>query len=124
MSTKKILLIDDDEISNLLNQMVIQITDPSIELIVFSNAVEALKYLEDHSDSLPDLIFLDINMPVMNGWSFAEKCKSKFPNLKIAVLSSSDDPDDILKIVQFPNIIQYVLKPISVDSYVEVRNKI
>ena len=116
MQGKTILLIDDDDISNILNQMVISIADPDVKLIVFSNAVDALQHLK--SNPPPDHILLDINMPIMNGWQFAQKCSELIPSLEIIVLSSSDDENDLNKMKEFNNIRKYVIKPMSVESYI------
>lgn len=115
MNKKLILLIDDDDISNILNQMIISIADPDARLIVFPNAVDALAYLQENES--PDCILLDINMPIMNGWQFAQKCLELNPALNIIVLSSSDDENDLNEINNYKNIIKYVIKPMSVDSY-------
>lgn len=121
MAGKTILLIDDDDISNILNQMVITIADPDVKLIVFSNAVDAFTYLEEGKEPLPDFILLDINMPIMDGWQFAKKCEALNSRLKIIVLSSSDDESDMNKIKSFDNIIQYVIKPMSIESYTALK---
>ena len=120
MNQKTILLVDDDDISNILNKMIINIADPDINLIVYSNALDALEYLQDKKITLPDYILLDINMPVMNGWQFAQKCSENFPNVKIAILSSSDNSEDIDNINGFKNIVQYIIKPMSIESFNEL----
>jgi two-component SAPR family response regulator len=117
MDKKKILLVDDDDISNILNKMIINIADPHINLIIYNNASDALGYLQDNQNELPDCILLDINMPVMNGWQFAQKCLEVFPSIRIAILSSSDNSDDLDKINAYNNIIQYIIKPMSIENF-------
>ena len=73
-----ILLVDDDEPTNFLNQMVIEELDIAEQIRVAQNGQEALTYLKktgigDENFPLPDLILLDINMPAMNGWEFLER---------------------------------------------------
>ena len=69
---KKILLVDDDETSNFLNELLIKGMDIVEEVSIASNGQEALNYLENESGSFPQLIFLDLNMPVMDGFEFLE----------------------------------------------------
>ncbi len=69
----------------------------------------------------PDLIFLDINMPVMNGFEFlAEVQKEKLcPNAKIVMLSSSINPSDKQKSESFPQVIDYIIKPLTTEKIMQ-----
>src|SRR5688500_20068236 len=72
-----ILLIDDDELTNFLNRMVIEEVDCASRVEIMQSARDALKYLTNTTPEgnypRPDLVFLDINMPAMDGWEFIEK---------------------------------------------------
>jgi CheY-like chemotaxis protein len=69
------------------------------------------------------LALLDLNMPILDGWSFLEELKLLYPtlnfNLELFVLSSSNNPDDILKSKSYPYVIDYVNKPLSIENIVK-----
>ena len=70
---KHILLIDDDEINNFLSREIISMYMPFTKIDSFTNPEEALEYIREKlklQQSLPDIILLDINMPLMDGWEF------------------------------------------------------
>lgn len=99
-----ILLIDDNEATNFLHKLIIEESGYSKRVTVINNGVDALEYLKN-VDALeyvkPEIIFLDINMPGMNGWEFLEEYE-KFQNeLKvkslIVMLTTSINPNDIKK---------------------------
>ncbi|WP_210465452.1 MULTISPECIES: response regulator [Rufibacter] len=98
---KSILLIEDDEITNFLNQTVIEETGVAEEIIVALNGLEGLSYLQSLNNpaDFPSLILLDINMPVLDGFSFLEEYR-RLPlveksSTKIVVLSTSSNVSDM-----------------------------
>ena len=117
---KNALLIDDNEIDNFINERMITSSGFAEKVIVKNSADYALQYLKDHQDNadlLPEVIFLDLNMPVKDGFVFlsdfeslSEVAKSK---CKIVVLSSSISPEDINKASTNPYVLKYVNKPLS-----------
>lgn len=120
----KAFIIDDDEIFIYGFKKFLEIRGIFAELQEFSNGLQAMNYLQNpnNADRLPDLIFVDINMPVMDGWDFMkifEEIQSQLGK-KIAVyaISSSVDHNDIDRAKDNPIIADYILKPIS-ESYVE-----
>lgn len=95
---EKLLLVDDDEGMNYLHHRILEKSGLVKNVLVKNNGHEALKYLRDNEDSLPELIFFDINMPVMGGWDIVEEL-IKVPlrnleNSKIYILTSSINPED------------------------------
>ena len=96
-----ILLIDDDKSTNFLHKIIIEETGVSEKVEAVQSGQEALDYLERKKEGVypkPDLIFLDINMPGMNGWEFLEEYEKLDDNLKgeimIMMLTTSINPDD------------------------------
>ena len=102
---KDIFLIDDDALVNFLNQEIIKDSHPDKKVRSFESATEALEVIKEMlntSDSkLPQLILLDINMPVMDGWEFLDIFdqlpENKTKDCKIIMHTSSIDPRDIEK---------------------------
>ncbi len=120
---KRVCLIDDDHIFVYGAKRLMREFNFFEDLAVFSNGQDALDHFEAQSDSpdtLPSVIFLDLNMPVMNGWEFLEA----FLNLPgitthgiaIYIMSSSVDPRDLEKIQSHPYIKDYILKPLTSED--------
>jgi CheY-like chemotaxis protein len=116
-----ILFIDDDLITLMLCKMVISKASFSKEIATAKNGEDALKYFDTlkstQSTNKPQLIFLDLNMPVMNGWEFLDSFNtekySEFHDTKIVILSSTIDPADLERSKKYPSVIDFLSKPIS-----------
>jgi CheY-like chemotaxis protein len=119
-----ILFIDDDTITLMLCKMVISKSLFSKQIVTAKNGEEALQYFNtlkqantDAQLSKPQLIFLDLNMPVMSGWEFLDSFStpeySEFNNTKVIILSSTIDPEDLEKSNKYPMVIDFLSKPIS-----------
>lgn len=118
-----VLLIDDDEPTNFLNQLILKKADCAEEVLVFQSAAKALDFLAE-TDHCPDLIFLDINMPAMDGWDFLEAYE-QLPSEKrasaiIIMLTTSFNPDDRLKAEQIPSVAGFRNKPLTKEILEEV----
>lgn len=120
-----VCLIDDDKIYQFTARKILESTGLAKNILSFYNGNEAILYLKDRenkeNDRLPDVIFLDINMPVMNGWQFLEEFKKITGHIKkaitIYVVSSSVDDCDIQKSREFPSVTDYIVKPINRIKY-------
>jgi response regulator of citrate/malate metabolism len=118
-----ILLIDDDLAINFLHKRLLTKVELAQTIISSFNGVEAIKDVKQLNNSLGTndlvLIFLDINMPIMDGWHFLEDFKEfsneLLYNFKIFVLSSSFNPDDIEKARNNSFVTDYCSKPLSSD---------
>lgn len=125
--TNHYIIIDDDPTNNLICDTVIKQIDPSAVILIFEDPEEAIvKILEMYSTSrtyLPTILFLDINMPVMNGWEFLEVFKSFTDVLKeqfeIYILSSSTE-DFSAKRKEYPFIADFLQKPFSASTLEKV----
>jgi CheY-like chemotaxis protein len=121
---EQILCIDDDPITLMLCKKVIAKSSFSKEIITAPNGEEALHHFntlkynnKNKVSKKPELIFLDLNMPVMGGWEFLDhftsKAYSEFNTAKVIVLSSTIDPQDLAKAKKYPIIIDFLSKPIT-----------
>lgn len=128
MTLNKIILIDDDETTNLLNRRMVKKMEITNEVVLFSDGKLAMDYLtslENKFDDLPELIFLDVRMPVMGGFDFlnayVELKQSKAQKTKIIMLSTSLRDEDMNKAKSF-GVADYVAKPLNktlVSSLIE-----
>jgi CheY-like chemotaxis protein len=107
--------------------MAAQLTD---KILQFENGEDALVFLKDHagdSETLPDYIFLDINMPFVDGWMFLEDYSLFKTNLSkkilIYMVSSSIDPRDVDRAKQNENIREYIIKPVTREKFIELLSK-
>jgi CheY-like chemotaxis protein len=116
---KTILLIDDDSATNFINAHLLKKLGYAENIVVRENGREALDYLQEESEAgnRPDLIFLDINMPCMNGWEFLEeyrKLDHQAPDSVIIVmLTTSPLLDDQLKANAMAEIAEFRNKPLN-----------
>ncbi|NHM06244.1 response regulator [Flavobacterium sp. CYK-4] len=129
-----ILCVDDDPITLMLCKMVIKKAEFAKELITAQNGEEALNYFDDlklnnlgnEIQNYPQLIFLDLNMPVMGGWEFLDSFakddyRESFKDCKVIVLSSTIDPEDINKAKTYPMVLDFVSKPINKEMLDELK---
>lgn len=122
-----ILLIDDNSADNYFHQIVIRQMNITERIAVVTDGVEAMEFLENDPDGPPDLIFLDINMPRMNGWEFLEKYKHLDPKKKsktvIVMLTTSAHPKDLEKAKELEEVKGYNVKPLSEEMLQEILEK-
>jgi CheY-like chemotaxis protein len=122
---KNVWLIDDEEISSYFTAGIIKINEFSSEVRSFTNATEALEALEACVDTrgFPDFIFLDLNMPGLDGWGFLQVYRN-FPkevkeSCTLYILSSSIDEEDINKSKLYEDVRDFLIKPFD-KKYLEV----
>lgn len=111
----RVWLIDDDHVTNMLNRFYLEEHFPHVQIQLFGKAKVALEDLVNNR-SYPDFIFLDLNMPEMNGWEFldalmlSEATSNTFP--QIYILSSSLDPSDRLRAANNSYVKGFLSKPL------------
>ena len=123
-----VMLVDDNDTDNFIHKRVIELTGFANNIIVKNSGKSALEYLETNKDSidkLPDIIFLDINMPIVDGFvflfeyeNFPDKLKDK---CKVVILSSSDNKRDIDRIVDNEYVINFITKPLSEEALADLK---
>jgi CheY-like chemotaxis protein len=125
-----IMCIDDDLITLMLFKKVVQKAAFAKEIINATNGEEAITLINKITDleTKPQLIFLDLNMPIMGGWEFLDlfNASNYFSsnNTKVIILTSTIDPKDIKKSKSYPNVIEFLSKPITVEMLDYLKNKI
>ncbi|MBL4636037.1 MAG: response regulator [Kofleriaceae bacterium] len=115
------MIVDDCESAQFLTEIAIRKHDPAITIVRAYDGVEALQLLDD-AEQLPDIIFLDIDMPRMSGHEFlVEYSKREASNaIAVVMLTSSDREDDKQKALQHGNVKSYLLKPLKVKDIRDV----
>lgn len=116
----QVLIIDDDEINNFIVERLIHRLSPESEVIACTNGAEALGFLEDtvsKDNSFPDFIFLDLRMPVLDGWGFLDEYQKRgFNNqCSVIILTSSIFRYDIDRAQEHVVPTQLISKPLTLD---------
>lgn len=124
MKNKITYVIDDDKLSIKLMSMLISKNNFCEEIISFYNPQNALDELKNNaadSSKLPDVILLDLNMPVLDGWQFLDEfILIEFAKkIVVFIVSSSIDPSDLEMAKNYPIIKDYIIKPLSSEKLKE-----
>jgi CheY-like chemotaxis protein len=107
-----ILLVDDNATNNFLNTKLLQYVDPNVQVLTALNGQEGLDLLrtrcQPSTPSCPSLIFLDLNMPVMNGFEFLEAYRhwpeAQRQGMVVVVLTTSSSPRDLTRLQAIPGV--------------------
>ncbi len=118
VGNRRVMLVDDNEIDIFINQKVLEFNHFASEIVNVQAAQSAIEKLRSTAfEELPDVLFLDLNMPIMDGFRFLyefaqldDKVKKK---IKIVVLTSSDNARDKEKVAANPDVLTFVSKPLT-----------
>jgi CheY-like chemotaxis protein len=116
---QKVMVVNDNELLLMIAKKVIAISHFAQETVTATDGIQALDYFDSlleqkgyQAMDVPEFMFLDLHMPGMDGWEFleifTEKYQSYFPNLKIAILSASVDMTDMLMLVKYPIVVDFI----------------
>lgn len=121
-----VLLVDDDPVVLFLHQMLVKKSGCAPETLDFKDGRQALDFILHNREKAPFLILLDINMPVMDGWEFLEAIQEvgSKEDFFVAIVSSSINKNDIHKAGEYPQVIDYLEKPLSRAVLLQLFEKI
>ncbi|MCZ8330719.1 MAG: response regulator [Flavobacterium sp.] len=128
---RKVICIDDDPITLMLCKKVMERVEFASEINTLQNGEEAIKQFEDYekidTKNAPDMVFIDLNMPVMNGWEFLDEYFKREYHKKFKthfiVLSSTIDPKDVEKSKLYSMVVDFLSKPITKTMLEELKSK-
>ncbi|OJJ16352.1 hypothetical protein BKI52_34235 [marine bacterium AO1-C] len=122
MNNHLVLLVDDDEITNFMSKQILGELGLN-NVTSVKNGKEALKYVQNRC---PDLIFLDIKMPVMDGFEFLAELQEKqaCPHTKIIMLTSSSREAEKKQAAMFKNVVDFLVKPLTKPKISQILQKV
>lgn len=114
MGKKKILLVEDDQLDVISVERSLNKIDQDVELFTAYNGIEALEVLKENPENLPDIILLDLNMPIMNGIEFLQTIKAddRYKNIEVFIMTTSGEEADRRKAEEL-SISGYLIKPLN-----------
>ena len=126
-----VCVIDDDLIYSIAIKHIIKRSEISSDTLFFKNGLAALDYFKlnlSEKALLPDLILLDLNMPILDGWQFLDKyeplIKSLSKEIPVYIVSSSVDEEEYLKAKTFHSVRDFIVKPITVERLQQIAMEI
>lgn len=125
-----VMCVDDDPITLMLFKKIVEKACFAKEIVNAMNGEEAITFINTitNKNTKPQLIFLDLNMPLMGGWEFLDLFNNSnyynSNNTKVIILTSTIDPEDIKKSKTYPNVIEFLSKPITVEMLNCLKSKI
>lgn len=124
---KNVFLIDDSSIDNLINKKILENENFAQSITLIDNSIEAFQLIKtalENGELLPEVIFLDLRMPMMNGFellnALMETPGIEPGKIKIYILTSSLDPTDIKQIKENPMVSKFIGKPLTKHSIQEI----
>tara|TARA_B110000240_G_C13192835_1_gene322765 strand:+ start:85 stop:495 length:411 start_codon:yes stop_codon:yes gene_type:complete len=116
-------IIDDDKIYQFILTSIINKNKLAKNILSFSDGERAIEYLTNNkmkNEKIPDILFLDVNMPIMDGWMFIDEYagikKDITKKITVFMLSSSVNPIDIERAGEISEISNYIIKPIKFEE--------
>ncbi|MCW3121545.1 MAG: transcriptional regulator [Flavipsychrobacter sp.] len=127
MRPTNVFIIDDDKLFVFLTRKTITTTHISTQISEFNDGQDAINYLKEiagNEELLPDIILLDLSMPIMDGWEFLEEYTAILPlmnkKIKLYIFSSSISPHDIERAKEIPAVTDFIIKPLFKEKFIEM----
>lgn len=125
---KRVAIVDDDSIFQFTTKVKFEKLQLADEVLIYNDGEEMMEYLSEcELENLPEVLLLDINMPIVDGWDFLYLFKEldikKIEKIKIYMLSSSINPDDVKKAEANPYVQDYITKPIRDEDLKKIFKK-
>ena len=121
------MLVDDNDDDNFFHEREIKKTHLDTIVVTKDSGIKALEYLKTKTEPHSDLIFLDINMPGMNGWEFLKEYDKLDKVLQsraiIIMLTTSDNPDHVAKANTYSFVSDYITKPLTKEIMDDINKK-
>lgn len=115
-----ILLVDNDDITNYYNRVILEDDNFAENIVEQYSSEEAIEYLKNEDNPIPDIIILDINMPIMNGWDFLDHIVANnirgLDHFKIFMLTASMNPNDEDRMDKYDCVSGFLIKPLEIDK--------
>jgi CheY-like chemotaxis protein len=120
MIKKNICIIDDDPTNVLITKALLNLIDSQGFILTYNDGKEAYDGLIElcmNNETIPEVYFLDINMPIWDGWDFLDEIAklNSQKQVSIFVLSSSNNPEDAARALTYQNVKSYIVKPVTLD---------
>lgn len=128
---KTIAIIDDDDIFVYITKKAVEQTNIVQQIKVFGNGKDAIDFFKENTDNpdlLPEIILLDLSMPIMDGWQFLQEYTKIKPKIQkkitIYIVTSSISPEDMKKAKSIDAVSDFIIKPITKDKLIEIIKKL
>ncbi|HXB33677.1 MAG TPA: response regulator [Puia sp.] len=128
---KTIFLIDDDPVFVYLTKKIICSVNGGCEIMEFSDgelAIDHLRTISGDSASLPDVIFVDLSMPVMDGWEFLDEYtqlqSTLSKRIELFIVSSSISPQEVERSKTYPAVLDFLIKPVAKGKIAEIMSHV
>lgn len=127
-SLQTVFLVDDNEVDLFVQKRFIEMRKFAGNIVTFSSPSKALEVLTSNPTQIPGILFLDLNMPMLNGFEFLERVRETsheiFNQLRVVVLTSSNSQLDRDRAFSFSNVIRFIPKPLTSQGLDELLNSI
>ena len=121
----KVLIVDDDDIVVFIHSLIVKDSGLTNAPDIFKNGKTAYDFIfEQQDENNQYLVFLDLNMPVMDGWQFLDLVEKLSCSIYVVIVSSSINPIDLQRSRLYPNVKQFVEKPLSLDVCKKIKCEI